>query len=72
MEHLRTDPNALAMLLDGEFTHTLLATTTVMADVETQADVSPEAPAAAHIISAQNIRMIGRIGPGRTASLGFS
>ena len=39
VEHLRTDPNALAMLLDGEFTHTLLATTTVMADVETQADV---------------------------------
>lgn len=39
VEHLRTDPNALATLLDGEYTHTLLATTTVMADVETQADV---------------------------------
>ena len=39
VEHLRTDPNALATLLDLEYTHTLLATTTVMADVETQADV---------------------------------
>ena len=37
--HLRTDPNALATLLDAEYTHTPLATTTVMADAETQADV---------------------------------
>ena len=37
-EHLRTDPGALATLIDSEYTHELLAKTAIMANVETQAD----------------------------------
>ena len=45
VEHLRTDPDARATLIDSDYTHALLATTAVVADVETQANIVEPADA---------------------------